>query len=151
VVQLPGAFASYLVRTAYSDEASWHAVRDAVLSDANEYGYLPDLFVVDDPAYDGLGASEVAAAVAPDHISSFVVVVDADALSDPAQAVLVVDLRTDVAPFRCLPRAVAEISSNQSISNVNLSEFARSVDASGVFRGFWEDPPGAAPEVANTL
>jgi len=75
----------------------------------------------------------------------------ADALSDPAQAVLVVDLRTDVAPFRCLPRAVAEISSNQSISNVDLSEFAGSVGPSGVFRGFWEDPPGAAPEVANTL
>jgi hypothetical protein len=121
-----------------------------VLSDANEFGLAPDLAVVDDAAYDDVGLDELVASLPPDHAQPFLVVVDREAVTDPARSVLVVDLLTGEPPFRCLPRAVAEMWANLSISNMDLSEFAAAVDAAGVFRGRWSYPPEPAIDVAET-
>ncbi len=65
-------------------------------------------------------------------------VVDAVTLSSPEYPVLVVSLSAWVPapPFRAVLDQLASIQTNLSISNMDYVDFARAVDADGVFRGF---------------
>jgi len=67
-------------------------------------------------------------------------VVDRASLADVEHPVLVLDLADEPGRiFRVVPREMWSVENNLSIANMDWLDFADSVDADGVFRGF----PGA--------
>ena len=134
---VPPDFHALVVRTDFSDDAAWARVCTAVES-ADCEGYTPTLVRVDDRAYEGMSTDELQAHVAPDTYYLFMV--DARTVADPEQPLLVVDVDPESEQpgrvFRAVPREVCAIDANLGISNMDFDEFADSVDADGVFRGF---------------
>lgn len=62
---------------------------------------------------------------------------DQTAMSPPDYPLLVVDLITEPGrEFRAVPSQIQSIENNLSISNMDFAEFADSVGADGIFRGF---------------
>jgi hypothetical protein len=128
-----------VVRTDFSDEAAWLNVRDAVTAAGTGAldGYRPVLRVVDDPAWNGASADDVLDTLGESPLG-FVIVVDAEALTDPDHPVLVISLgpRDRGERFRSLPTEIASIECNLSLANLGWRDYAGALDERGVFRGF---------------
>jgi hypothetical protein len=125
-----------VLRTGFSDQAAWEAVRDAITAETTE-GFRANVRVVDDPGYAGAAVDDVIAE-AGEHVLGFVVLVDDVALTTPDHPVLVVSLspRHRGERFRSIPSGIQSIENNLSLANMDWEDFAGSVDAHGVFRGF---------------
>lgn len=125
-----------VVRTDFSDEAGWLALRDEMLAESPE-GWRAYVDIVDDRAFDGFTADQVLEAVTEDYGFSFLVIADADAIGAAVHAVLVVDLLHEPGrSFRAAPGEVQSVENNLSLANMDFFEFAESVGPDGVFRGF---------------
>jgi hypothetical protein len=89
-----------------------------------------------------------------DYSGLFIFIVDSNTLTNDEYPVLVVGFSpnsprledyqrpprkipsADIRIFRAIPSTVQSIENNLSIANMDFEEFAESVDADGVFRGF---------------
>jgi hypothetical protein len=136
---LPDTGESLVIRTDYSDDAAWDAVRAAMRARTPVDGFRANVAFVSDPSFDGLDVEQIIAHLPPDRRDSFVFVVDAATLRDPEHPVLVVDLyehrgRT----FRVIPSSAWSVENNLSLANMDFGDFAESADPDGVFRGFRE-------------
>jgi hypothetical protein len=125
-----------VLRTDFSGQAVWVAVRDAITAETAE-GFRAEVTVVDDPAYDGAAVDDVVAA-AGEHVLGIVVIVDDVALTTPDHPVLVISLAPEHRGqrFRSIPSGIQSIENNLSIASMDWEDFAGSVDQHGVFRGF---------------
>ena len=136
--QLPITRRSLVLRTDFSDEASWCSICAAIQAQVGDFRAHVDC--VSDPAFDGVTPSGVLSRLPKDWTHFFVFLVDGPAMSSLEQAVLVVDLREKPGnSFRIVPREAWAVENNLSIANMNFSEFAAAVDSDGVFRGFSDD------------
>ena len=134
-LRLPPGDAALFVRSDFSDDAKWRATLAAVQQPSPE-GFTPNLVVVDDRAWEGAGAAEVAAAHRGDRARSVAFVVDAATLADPARAVLCVRIGgRKVQTLRALPTEVWSLENNLSLANMDWGDFSRAA-VGGVFRGF---------------
>jgi hypothetical protein len=125
-----------VVRTDFSDDERWLALRDEMLAESPE-GWRAYVDIVDDPAFDGFATDQVIGAVTEDYGFSFIVIVDAVAVGADVHAVLVVDLLHEPGrSFRAAPGEVQSVENNLSLANMDFFEFAESVGPDGVFRGF---------------
>ena len=138
-MRLPDTSDSLVIRTDYSDDAAWDAVRAAMRAPSEGDGFQANVAFVSDPTLDGLDAEHVIGRWPPDRHDSFVFVVDATTLRDPEHPVLVVDLNEDRGrTFRVIPSSAWSVENNLSLANMDFRDFAESVDPDGVFRGFRE-------------
>ncbi|MFE4450681.1 DUF6924 domain-containing protein [Streptomyces sp. NPDC056796] len=147
---LPQSDATLLIRTDFSDEAAWQALRTAVTTpadqdeDDDEDGFLAVLNIVDDPAYDGLTTGQVVA-LAPTE-DDLLVVADAQALTGPGMPLLAVYmsdeeedtdvLRSGFDTLRVVASELWSIENNISLANMDWEEFVGAAEEDGVFRGF---------------
>lgn len=130
---LPADRGSLLIRTDFSDQGKWEALR-AALDTPTEDGFLPYLSPVDHQRWNHASADDVAAA-APPYV--LLAVADATTFSTPEMPLLVLEKADDgVRQMRVAPRAMASVENNLSIANMDWEDFADSTDADGVFRGF---------------
>ncbi|WP_427922404.1 DUF6924 domain-containing protein [Streptomyces sp. cg40] len=132
--QFPCALEALVVRTDFSSDAAWNAVREA-LSSPNEDGFLPDVAFVDDRQYEGLTPDRILDLVPVEYQHPLVVLADSAALASTERPLLVVDLTAE----RCVRVVAAElwsIENNLSGANMDFHEFADAADGDGVFRGF---------------
>jgi hypothetical protein len=136
MLMLPRANCSLLVRTDFTSEDAWRAVRDQALRE-NEEGFRAYLEPVSDPAFAGVTWEAVKAAVpANDHGASVLFIADSTALTAPDHPVLVVDLLDDGRrPFRCIPAELWAVENNLNIANMAWADFVDAADESGVYRG----------------
>jgi hypothetical protein len=130
-----------VLRTDFSDDTAWRAIRSAIEAPVRAPGGSIDFFAyvtfVDDPDYRDLDEPRIRSLFDPELNQSFVIVVDRAAMAHPEHPVLVLDLFDPASPaFRALPSAVQAIENNLSIANLDFEEFAAAVDEDGVFRGF---------------
>jgi hypothetical protein len=138
---LPQTRAVPVVRVEPGGDAVWAALQDEITSPTSE-GFLATVEFVDDEALAGLSPADLAEAFPPayphDYRHPVVFVVDALTMASPEHPLLVIDLnrRGPSAPFRCTPRAVQSIENNLSLANMDFADYATSVQADGVFRGF---------------
>ena len=138
---LPTTSDATVLRTDFSDQAAWEAVRDAIRRPSPE-GFEAYVEFVDDKAFAGWTTRQLLAAVPAGYPHAFVVVVDRKAIADPQHPLLVVNLCDDGrgsaagAEFRALPAQVQSIENNLSIANMDFAEFASAADPDGVLRGF---------------
>jgi len=136
VKPLPETPTALVIRTDYSDQAAWEAVRDEIGRPVD--GFFASVEFVDDVAYDGLTKAQlIELCRGAEAYRSYIMVVDATTLSHPDRPVLVVDIYPEPGPeFRAIPSQIQSIENNLSIANMDFEEFAQCADANGIFRGF---------------
>lgn len=140
VPPLPAAPCALVLRTDFSDDAAWDAVRTASAAPSPE-GFLAELSFVSDPAFTGL-SPEQAAALPSECYRAFLFLVDGVTITDPEMPLVVVDrLRQPGRWFRVVPGEMWSVENNLSSANMDFHEFANHVDPDGVFRGFPEPEP----------
>jgi Domain of unknown function (DUF6924) len=134
---IPETTNALVLRTDFSDPAAWESLRKAVQEPEKEFGFLANLDLVSDPEYRDLTTEQVLALIPEASNRSFLFIVDRTTLSRPDQPILVVDLFEQRGrSFRVVPSEMWSVENNLSIANMDFEEFADSVDADGVFRGF---------------
>lgn len=102
---------------------------------ASPDGFQALLRVVDDRSFAGTQPEQLAAS--DWHDAPVLFVADAEAQSNPEQPILCVDLLDNPGrAFRCVPSELWGVENNLRLANMEFSDFAESVEADGVFRGF---------------
>ena len=126
-----------VIRTDFSDQRTWDALRGAIAAPVGDFGFLADVEFVDDRKHAGRGTRQLLESFPEDGAQGFVIVADSTTMSQPEHPLLIVDLHTERGrEFRAIPSAIQAIENNLSLANMDFAEFADSVDADGVFRGF---------------
>jgi uncharacterized protein DUF6924 len=125
-----------VLRTDFSDEETWRAVCTEMLAETAE-GFRAYVDFVENPSFDGLDTNAILSAAGDEYRWGFLIVADQVTMAEPEHPLLVLDLFHEPGrSFRAPPREIQSIENNLSISNMDFHEFADSVDADGVFRGF---------------
>jgi hypothetical protein len=138
-MRVPDTNDSLVIRTDYSDDAVWDAVRAAMRARTPMDGFQANVAFVSEPSLNGLDVEQIIGRLPPDRRDSFVFVVDATTLRNPEHPVLVVDLYEQQGrTFRVIPSSAWSVENNLSLANMDFGDFADSVDPDGVFRGFRE-------------
>lgn len=123
-----------VLRTEFSQSAAWEATQAEILKPVN--GFQANVDFLDDPQYSGVSIAEVVALSQPGS-HDFVFVVDATTLVETGHPILVVDAsEMPGRTFRVIPSEISAVESNLRLANMGFEEFAASVGADGVFRGF---------------
>jgi hypothetical protein len=135
--KLPKTENGLVIRTDFSDDSAWEAVRTAIRAAGGE---LPDFVTyISDPAYQGLTVNQLTELVPEGAEPTYVFMVDHTTLTHPDHPILVVDLYSERGrTFRALPSEMFSIEANLSLANMDFDEFADNVDPDGIFRGFPE-------------
>ncbi|MGI5292946.1 DUF6924 domain-containing protein [Nonomuraea polychroma] len=135
---LPEADALLVVRTDFSDQERWQAVRDS-LGNTDEDGWIEEFSdqveVVEDPAYQGLTSQQLLALLPDGYKDPILVIADKVTIDSQEMPFLVIELEFTW-EMRVIPSELPAIHANLSIGNMDFGEFAESADADGVFRGF---------------
>ena len=129
----PDDLHSLLIRTEFSNDSTWEAVKAAVQAEVD--GFRANLNLVDDRRFDRLTIEQLLALTPKDPESTFLFLVDSVTLESPEHPVLVVDLWEQPGRFfRVIPRQMWAVQNNLVIANASWEDFADWVDADGVFR-----------------
>jgi hypothetical protein len=135
---LPDTSSTPVVRTDFSDPATWERIREEIVS-RTEDGFSANVEFVEDRAFEGLDEQAILDGARGPTASRHPVVFVADTrtITDADHPLLVLDLSDQPdQPFRATPRAVQSIENNLSIANMDYAEFRDAVDPHGIFRGF---------------
>lgn len=133
MISLPHSDETLLIRTDFSDQDAWNALRAAVTK-PNEDDFLADVHFVDDPAYRDVTAEELAASLAP---YTLVIVADRVAMTSPGLPLLSIYRAEEGSEqLRVIAEELWSIENNISIANMDWDEFTSAADEDGVFRGF---------------
>lgn len=135
---LPETRNSLVLRTDFSDDAAWERLCREIEAPVGEFrAYVSYL---SDPEYEGLATDELTDLARRGPYRSFLFVVDEESLSNPEHPILVLDLADQPGrTFRVIPGEMWSVENNLSLANMDFVDFAESVDADGVFRGFAGD------------
>jgi hypothetical protein len=134
------ASASVLVRTWFGDDSAWESlVLEA--QEPSDDGFLANVAVVNDPAFEGLTAEALQERQTGGAIVSFIA--DETTLVGAEHPILAVwvltrrdDDRRELRPFRVVPAELWSVENNINLANMDWSDFTSSVGGDGVFRGF---------------
>ncbi len=133
--KIPATDKSLALRTDFSDESAWQEVCAAIQRPVGEFRAYVDF--VNDPDFAGMGSKEVSAFLSGDPDRVFVFIIDHVTLTQPEHPILVVDVFDEPGrTFRVIPSEAWNVENNISLANIDFVDFANSVDADGVFRGF---------------
>jgi hypothetical protein len=136
VLTLPETDSSLLIRTDYTQQATWQDLCRRIES-TNDQGFRARVAYFEDPRLSGLGLAELSSLAGSGPFRTFFFVVDVETIEHPENPVLVVDLTEEPGrTFRVIPAEMWSVENNLSLSNMDFSEFADSAGADGIFRGF---------------
>jgi len=136
--KLPKFRNSLLLRTDFSDDAAWTAVRKAVRAKSPE-GFQANVRCISDPSYDGMTVDQLVELASQGFDHTFAFLVDRLTLTNSEHPVLIVDLYHDPGrTFRVIPSEMWSVENNLSLANMDWESFARDDDGDEVFRGFPE-------------
>jgi Domain of unknown function (DUF6924) len=124
-----------LIRTDFTNEKAWQEVVDAT-ERAWEDGFRPLVSIINDVQFDGLSVNQLAELGAGGGTHSILLVADSTTMHHPERPVLCFDLMSSKKPFRVILPELWAVENNLSLANLEYDDFAGSVDADGIFRGF---------------
>jgi len=135
---LPDTPEALVLRTDFSDDATWRAVCEASSAPSPGDGFLTNLTFVEDRAFEAAAVADLlAAAAAASQYRTFMFVADGVTMREAEHPVLVIDLADQPGrSFRVIPSEMWSVENNLSLANMDFDEFADAVDAAGIFRGF---------------
>ncbi|MFJ9376724.1 DUF6924 domain-containing protein [Streptomyces sp. NPDC101455] len=134
--QFPCTLEALVVRTDFSADGAWDALRAALFSPGKD-GFLANVALVDDRQYEDLTPDQALDLIPAEYQHPLLVLADAIAVASAGLPLLVVDRRGERG--RCVRVVTAElwsIENNLSGANMDFEEFVGAVDDDGVFRGF---------------
>lgn len=132
---LPVSEQTLVIRTDFSDDASWGEICRAIRTPSPGFGFLGNVEFVDDRQYDEATPEALAAQASRD--ASLFFVVDRTALTHPERPILVVDyFETPLRTLRVIPSELWGIENNLSLGNMDFEEFADNAGPDGIFRGW---------------
>lgn len=135
--QLPQTKNPLVLRTDFSNEATWQAICAEIQKPVGIFRFRANVEFLDDAEYAGLTKEQLLKLAPENYDHSFIVIVDQIAISHPDYPLLVVDLYEGSGnEFRAIPSQLQGIENNLSIANMDFEEFAEAVDEDGIFRGF---------------
>ena len=134
--QLPCTLEALVVRTDFSADNAWDAVRAALFSPSTD-GFLASVALVDDRRYEGLTPDQALDLINPEYRHPLLVLADTVAVASTELPLLVVDLWGGRGRgVRVVAAELWSIENNLSDANMDFEEFAGAVGNDGVFRGF---------------
>ncbi|MFJ1811231.1 MULTISPECIES: DUF6924 domain-containing protein [unclassified Streptomyces] len=134
--QFPCTWEALVVRTDFSSDGAWGALRASLFSPSRD-GFLANVAVVDDRRYEGLASDQALDLIPAEYQHPLLVLADSVALSSAERPVLVLDLQGERGRgVRVVAAQLWSIENNLSGANMDFEEFAGAVDEDGVFRGF---------------
>jgi hypothetical protein len=134
-MNIPETQNALVLRTDFSDDSAWESLCAAIRRPVGIF--LANVEFVSDSAFAGLAAEQVLALIPQDSQHTFLFIVDDLALTHPDHPILVMDVFWERGrTFRVIPSEMWSIENNLSLGNMDFEDFADSVDADGVFRGF---------------
>jgi hypothetical protein len=145
-MRLPDTDLGLVIRTDFSDEAAWEAVRARLMDGhAAEHNAIAvdeqALLCVGESAYAGLTPEQASDLVeeASDVARSVVFLADTTTISTADQTLLAVtspdeDLRDSPWTFRLKPESVVRVSGMLSSGRLSFSEYVEDVDDNGVYK-----------------
>jgi hypothetical protein len=135
---LPDTPEALVLRTDFSDDATWRAVCEASSAPSPGDGFLANLTFVEDRAFEAAAVADLlAAAAAASQYRTFMFVADGVTMREAEHPVLVIVLADQPGrSFRVIPSEMWSVENNLSLANMDFDEFADAVDAAGIFRGF---------------
>jgi hypothetical protein len=135
---LPDTPEALVLRTDFSDDATWRSVCEASSAPSPGDGFLANLTFVEDRAFEAAAVADLlAAAAAASQYRTFMFVADGVTMREGEHPVLVIDLADQPGrSFRVIPSEMWSVENNLSLANMDFDEFADAVDAAGIFRGF---------------
>jgi|SRR5689334_15144783 hypothetical protein len=134
VPALPESDLALIIRTDYSDDEAWNAIRAVIATPVD--GFEAYVAYAEHPGYAGLTSAQVVGLFSEAE-RSYAMVVDSRTISDPEHPLLIIDIFDVAHPeFRAIPMAIQSIENNLSIANMDFEEFASAADEDGVFRNF---------------
>ena len=137
--RLPDSNEALVLRTDFSDQAAWDAVRTLIREPVGPYGFYASVTFVDDREYQGASTEQLLGLARQSAFRTFLILADHLTMRHPEHPLLIVDLNRDPGrEFRALPSQIQAIENNLSLANMDFAEFADSVAPDGVFRGFPE-------------
>ena len=126
-----------VIRTDFSLPDAWDALKRTITAPVAPSGFLAKLRFVDERTNDGRTVETLVRAFGDESSETFVFVADRTTFEHPEHPLLVVDLFEEIGrTFRALPGQIQSVENNLSLANMDFEDFAGSVDADGVFRGF---------------
>jgi len=136
VVNLNNDDATPVIRTDFTDEATWKKIKREV-SAKYFMGYSANVQFIDDPQNDGVTGQELLQRIPGLDSYGCIFVADAATMSSEEHHLLVLDpYNPEGQTFRVIPSEAWGVENNLSIANMDYSEFAGAADADGIFRGF---------------
>jgi hypothetical protein len=135
--QIPETENALVLRTDFSNQSTWETICRMIQKPVGIFRFRANVQFLDDMEYVGITRDQLLELIPKDYLHSFIVVVDRTAISLPDHPLLIIDLyERSGREFRAIPSQIQSIENNLSIANMDFEEFAKSVDESGIFRGF---------------
>ncbi|MFE9679750.1 DUF6924 domain-containing protein [Streptomyces sp. NPDC006259] len=136
MTQLPCTLEALVVRTDFSADGAWGALR-ALLFSPSKDGFLANVAVVDDRRYEGLTSDQALDLIPAEYQHPLLVLADSVALASSERPLLVLDLQGERGRgVRVVAAQLWSIENNLSGANMDFEEFVGAVDEDGFFRGF---------------
>jgi hypothetical protein len=133
---LPRIWATPVLRTDFSDEVAWEVIRAAIAS-PNEAGFKANVEFIDDPSYRDLTTGRILRLVPDDRRYRLLAIADKTTIDSAEMPLLVIDLQEESPrEIRVVAAEFWSIENNLSLANMDFEDFASTVDADGIFRGF---------------
>ncbi|WP_217140705.1 hypothetical protein [Streptomyces sp. AC627_RSS907] len=134
--QFPCTLEALIVRTDFSVDGAWDALRASLFSPSKD-GFLANVAVVDDRMYEGLTSDQALDLTPVEYQHPLLVLADSVALASTERPLLVLDLQGERGRgVRVVVAQLWSIENNLSGANMDFEEFAGAVDKDGVFRSF---------------
>lgn len=135
--QLPATDEPMVLRTDFSNEMIWKQVCEEIQTPEIESGFLAYVIFESNQVYADYSIEQIVAASEANYDHQFIFIVDKITLSTSEYAILCLGLKDNLGmQFRTIPSEMWGIENNLSISNMDFEDFAESIDADGIFRGF---------------
>lgn len=126
-----------VLRTDYSSDDSWSAVKAATAAPVGDF--QANLVFVEDPSFDGLGPAELVQVLEGKSARSFIFLADQITMRGSEHQLICLDLSDQPGKtFRLVASQTWSVENNLSLGNMDFRDFATSLDGSGIFRGFKE-------------
>ena len=132
---LPAGENAPIVRTDFSSDTAWSELCTAVRTPQPRYGFLPNVDLINDAAFDGWSTDQVVELATANSDRTFVLIADQETFRQQELPILVVDLFDDSRrSFRVVPGSVWSVENNLSIGNLDFEDFLSACDADGIIR-----------------
>ena len=135
--QIPKTENTLILRTDFSNQAVWEEIRQEIQKPVTAFQFLAYVEFLDDNEYADITKNQLLQLIPRDYNHSFIIVADQITILHPDRPLLILDLyERSGKEFRAIPSQIQSVENNLSIANLDLEDFADSVDEDGIFRDF---------------